>query len=66
MAGAFLKYIWRPVKNSLTEYRTAQIKFTKKVCRYVKRSRFWQMNLIVANESDSIYIWFRKSWQRKS
>ena len=29
-AGPFTKYIWRPIKNSLTEYRTAQIKYTKR------------------------------------
>ena len=37
MICAFTKYIWRPVKNSLTEYRQAQVKYTKKYAEMLSR-----------------------------
>ena len=53
-AGAFTKYIWRPVKNSLNEYRTAQIKFTKKYAEMLEQVDFGN-DVIVANEFDKPY-----------
>ena len=53
-AGAFTKYIWRPVKNSLNEYRTAQIKFTKKYAEMLEKVDFGN-DVIVANEFDKSY-----------
>ena len=53
-AGAFTKYIWRPVKNSLNEYRTAQIKFTKKYAEMLEEVDFGN-DVIVANEFDKPY-----------
>ena len=53
-AGAFTKYIWRPVKNSLNEYRTAQIKFTKKYAEMLEQVDFGN-DVIVANEFDTPY-----------
>ena len=53
-AGAFTKYIWRPVKNSLNEYRTAQIKFTKKYAEMLEKVDFGN-DVIVANEFDKPY-----------
>ena len=48
-AGAFTKYIWRPVKNSLTEYRQAQVKYTKKYAEMLEKVDFGN-EVIVANE----------------
>ena len=62
-AGAFTKYIWRPVKNSLTEYRTAQIKFTKKYADMLKEVDFGN-SLIVANEFDTQYTFGTESHGR--
>ena len=62
-AGAFTKYIWRPVKNSLTEYRTAQIKFTKKYADMLKEVDFGN-SLIVANEFDTPYTFGSESHGR--
>ena len=53
-AGAFTKYIWRPIKNSLTEYRTAQIKYTKRYAEMLQDVDFGE-TIIVANEFDAPY-----------
>ena len=53
-AGPFTKYIWRPIKNSLTEYRTAQIKYTKRYAEMLQDVDFGE-TIIVANEFDDPY-----------
>lgn len=53
-AGPFTKYIWRPIKNSLTEYRTAQIKYTKRYAEMLQDVDFGE-TVIVANEFDQPY-----------
>jgi hypothetical protein len=53
-AGPFTKYIWRPIKNSLTEYRTAQIKYTKRYAEMLQDVDFGE-TVIVANEFDNPY-----------
>ncbi len=53
-AGPFTRYIWRPIKNSLTEYRTAQIKYTKKYAKMLQDVDFGE-TVIVANEFDKPY-----------
>ena len=53
-AGPFTKYIWRPIKNSLTEYRTAQIKYTKRYAEMLQDVDFGE-TVIVANEFDTPY-----------
>ena len=53
-AGPFTKYIWRPIKNSLTEYRTAQIKYTKRYAEMLQDVDFGE-TVIVANEFDTVY-----------
>ena len=53
-AGPFTKYIWRPIKNSLTEYRTAQIKYTKRYAEMLQDVDFGE-TIIVANEFDNPY-----------
>ena len=53
-AGPFTKYIWRPIKNSLTEYRTAQIKYTKRYAEMLEDVDFGE-TIIVANEFDDPY-----------
>ncbi len=53
-AGPFTKYIWRPIKNSLTEYRTAQIKYTKRYAEMLQDVDFGE-TIIVANEFDAPY-----------
>ena len=53
-AGPFTKYIWRPIKNSLTEYRTAQIKYTKRYAEMLQDVDFGDQ-IIVANEFDKPY-----------
>ncbi len=54
-AGPFTKYIWRPIKNSLTEYRTAQIKYTKRYAEMLQDVDFGDQ-IIVANEFDKPYL----------
>ena len=53
-AGPFTKYIWRPIKNSLTEYRTAQIKYTKRYAEMLQDVDFGE-TIIIANEFDDPY-----------
>jgi len=53
-AGPFTRYIWRPIKNSLTEYRTAQIKYTKRYAEMLQDVDFGE-TVIVANEFDNPY-----------